>query len=212
VSTSAIQVSSRPAPFAAVGGALWALVPAAFGLVDVTRVPQSSLSSIAVLAGCWICGAASLALLLAAVPGVRGALGAVGRVGALGVGVTAVGMVAMLLGNGTELTTITVAGSESDLGHTVFLIGFLVAIVGQVLLGMTVFRRRRDRLGRTAGLLMTLALPAGIALLFLGGLLLPGTDVGFWAGITVPTGVAWLLLGRSLATGRRPAAAAVPTV
>jgi hypothetical protein len=105
----------------------------------------------------------------------------------------------MLLGNGTELTTITASGQESELGHTVFLIGVLVLLVGSVLLGIVLIRRR---IAPAAGWIMALALPIGVGLGVLGGLLLPHSDAGFWAAITVPTGVAWVLLGR--ATAARP--------
>jgi hypothetical protein len=158
----------------------------------------------------WICGALSLALLLAGVAVVRSALGdRAGRTGGTGIALTGLGLATMLAGNGTELTTIMFTGNESDVGHTVFLLGFLVTVVGQILLGITLFRRRADRLARSGGLLMALALPVGVVLMLLGSVLFPGTDAGFWAGFTMPTGIAWALLGRSLATdATRPALAA----
>jgi hypothetical protein len=139
-------MSTTPAPrgatAATVGGALWALVPVAFGLVDPSDVRRGTLSFVAVLAAVWICGALSLALLLGALAGLRPVL-AQTRLGA----VSAAGLAAMLLGNGTELTTITLNGQESDLGHTVFLIGFLVLIAGSVLLGIALIRAREAGLG-----------------------------------------------------------------
>src|SRR5689334_12461694 len=104
------------------GGALWALVPLTFGLADPTALERGTLSSVAVLAGVWICGAVSLVLMLAGLVGLRPVLGQ-GRLATVGLGTSAVALLAMLLGNGTELTTITVSGQESDLGHSVFLVG-----------------------------------------------------------------------------------------
>jgi hypothetical protein len=185
----------RAAAAATLGGALWALVPVAFGLADPTELERGTLSFVAVTAVVWICGVLSLALLLVGVTALRPALGRT-RLGTAGVAISAVGLVAMLLGNGTELTTITVSGQESDLGHSVFLIGFLVLILGEVLLGIALIRRRT---APVAGWILVLALPIGIALGLLGSLLIPHNDAAFWAAITVPTGVAWVLLGRALA-------------
>jgi hypothetical protein len=200
-------MSTTPAPrgatAATVGGALWALVPVAFGLVDPTDVRRGTLSFVAVLAAVWICGALSLALLLGALAGLRPVL-AQTRLGAVGAAVSAAGLAAMLLGNGTELTTIMVNGQESDLGHTVFLIGFLVLIAGSVLLGIALIR---GRVCAVSGWIMTLALPIGIGIGLLGALLFPHNDGAFWAAIAVPTGVAWVVLGR---TQRIRAAAPVP--
>src|SRR3954454_5493592 len=192
----------RAATAAALGGALWALVPVPFGLADPTGVERGTLSFVAVTAVVWMCGALSLALLLVGVAGLRPALPH-GRLGTAGVAVTLVGLAAMLLGNGTELTTVTVSGRESDLGHTVFLAGFLVLLVGSVLLGVALIRRRT---APVAGWILTLALPIGIGLGVLGTLLFPHVDAGFWAAITVPTGVAWVLIGRAAAARPFPVA------
>jgi hypothetical protein len=192
---------SRTATAATIGGALWALVPVAFGLADPTELDRGTLSFVAVTAVVWICGALSLALLLIGITGLRPAL-AQTRLGAAGVAVTALGLAAMLLGNGTELTTITISGQESDLGHTVFLAGFLVLLVGSVLLGIALIRRRFSPAG---GWVLALALPIGIGLGVLGTLLFPHSDAGFWAAITVPTGIAWVLIGRTEAARPVPA-------
>jgi hypothetical protein len=190
----------RAATAATLGGALWALVPVAFGLAPLTELERGTLSFVAVTAVIWSCGALSLVLLLAGLAGLRPALGQ-GRLGATAVAISGLGLVAMLLGNATELATTTFSGQESDLGHTVFLAGFLVLLVGSVLLGIVLIRRR---ISPVAGWIMALALPIGVALGVLGTLLFPHSDAGFWAAITVPTGVAWVLLGRT------PAARPVP--
>jgi hypothetical protein len=191
----------RGAAAATLGGTLWALVPLAFGLADPTALERGTLSFVAVLAGVWICGALSLALLLAGLVGLRPVLGQ-GRLADAGLLTSAVALLAMLLGNGTELTTITVSGQESDLGHSVFLIGFLVLLVGSALLGISLIRRR---FAPVAGWVLVLALPIGIGLGLLGTLLIPHNDASFWAAITVPTGVAYVLLGRALAAHPVPA-------
>jgi hypothetical protein len=59
--------------------------------------------------------------------------------------------------------------------------------------------------------LLTLALPFGIALGLLGSAVAPENDAAFWAAISVPTGMAWVLLGRSLATTARPRAPELAT-
>jgi peptidoglycan/LPS O-acetylase OafA/YrhL len=110
----------------------------------------------------------------------------------------------MALGNGIEVASMTAGGGEVALGHALFLIGFLVSVIGSLLVGIVVFRRRRDALSRAAALLLALALPLGIGIAVLGSAIAPESDAGFWAAISVPTGIAWVLLGRSL-SARRPA-------
>jgi hypothetical protein len=97
------------------------------------------------------------------------------------------------------MATLTASGAESDLGHTVFLIGVLALIVGELLLGIAVLRRRRHGLARAAAIVFVAALPLGVGLGLLVNVLAPGTDAGFWAAITVPTGIGWFLLGRAMA-------------
>jgi hypothetical protein len=87
--------------------------------------------------------------------------------------------------------------------------GYLVAIVGALLTGITLIRQRRDGLSLAAGWLLVLALPLGIGIGLLGSAVAPENDAVFWAVLTVPTGIAWLILGRSLSTTvRSPATAA----
>jgi len=117
--------------------------------------------------------------------------------------VSGLGLLAMVLGNGTELATLTFSGRESDLGHSAFLIGFLVLVVGSLLLGIALLRGRREPRVRWAGALMVGMVPLGIGLGVLLNVVAPHTDLGFWAAITVPYGVAWVLLGRSLSASGR---------
>ena len=186
-----------------IGGALWALLPVAFTAAHIEDTPRGTLSFAAVAVSYWVVGVLSLLLLLVGLSGLRGALrDGAGRLGTAGIGVSAVALLAMFLGNGTEMATLTFAGTESDLGHTVFLIGFLVLLVGSLLLGITLLRGRRDVLVRWAGVLMVAMLPVGIGLGIGLNAIAPHSDLGFWAAITVAYGLAWVLLGRWLSAPR----------
>ena len=186
-----------------VGGALWALLPVVF-LVHLEDTARGSLAFVAVAVAAWVVGALSLVLLLVAVTRLRtGLADGGGRLGAVGVAVSALALLAMLLGNGTELATLTFSGVESDLGHSAFLIGFLALVVGSLLLGIALLRGRRQPLVRWAGVLMVGMVPLGIGLGLALNAVAPHTDLGFWAAITVPYGAAWVLLGRSLSVSRR---------
>jgi hypothetical protein len=181
-----------------VGGALWALLPVVF-MVHLEDTERGTLAFVAVAAAAWVVGVLSLVLLLVAVFRLRAGLAdGGGRLGAVGVVVSGLGLLAMVLGNGTELTTLTSGGTESDLGHFAFLIGFLVLAVGSLLLGIALLRGRREPLVRWAGALMVGMVPFGIGLGLALNAVAPHTDLGFWAAITVPYGIAWVLLGRSM--------------
>jgi len=186
-----------------VGGVLWALLPVVF-MVSLEDTARGTLAFVAVAAADWVVGALSLVLLLVAVSRLRAGLAdGGGRLGAVGVVVSGLALLAMVLGNGTELTTLTVSGNESDLGHSAFLIGFLALVVGSVLLGIALLRGRGEPLVRWAGALMVGMAPLGIGLGLLLNAVAPHTDLGFWAAITVPYGVAWILLGRALSASTR---------
>src|SRR3954447_7864730 len=187
----------RGATAGMVGGALWALMPAGFLLADIQSTHRGTLEFVAVATATWLFAVLPLALLLVALRGTVAAL-APGALLTTATAFCGVGLVAMLVGNGTEMATLTVSGAESDLGHTVFLLGVLVLLVGELLLGIAVLRRRRDGLARAAGVVLALALPLGIGLGLLLNAVAPHTDAGFWAAITVPTGIGWLLLGRAV--------------
>ena len=195
-----------------VGGALWALLPVVF-LVHLDDTARGSLAFVAVAAAAWVVGALSLVLLLVAVARLRAGLAdGGGRLGTVGVVVSGLALLAMVLGNGTELTTLTLSGRESDLGHTVFLIGFLALVVGSLLLGIALLRGRREPLVRWAGALMAGMVPLGIGLGVALNAVAPHTDLGFWAAITVPYGIAWVLLGRSLSAADRARSSAFAAV
>lgn len=190
-----------------VGGALWALMPLAFGLAAVDHVEPGTLTGVAAAAAQWIFLVLPPLLMLAGLLALRRTMGPdAGRVGLVGMVLVALGFAAMAAGNGIEVASITTGGEEVAAGHAMFLIGFLVSVVGSLLLGIVVFRRLGNGLARAGGLVLTLALPLGIALGMLGSLVGPENDAWFFAAIAVPTGVAWVLLGRALATAPRAAA------
>ena len=201
-STAPSDIVSRRARPATVGAVLWTLSAGVWAVSDLEDQEPGGLGFVAVAVAWWI--GMVLAPLLMAVghSALRAALGPeAGRVGRAGVVVSATGLVAMGLGIGIEVASMTVGGGEVPLGHAILLAGFLVAVVGALLTGITVLRRRRDGLSRGAGWLLVLALPLGIGIMLLGNAVAPGTDAFFWAALTVPTGLAWVLLGRSLAVG-----------
>jgi hypothetical protein len=203
---------SRAATAGLVGGALWALLPVAWNVANMSDVEFGTLSFVAVTASYWIFAVLAPALIVAGLVALRRALGAdAGRVGAVGLVLSMVGTGAMSLGVGIEVASISFGGGEVSLGHALLLIGFLISIAGGILTGVVVFRRRRDGLSRAAGLLLTVALPVGIGLGVLGSSVDPNNDAWFWAAIAVPTGIAWVLLGTSLRSARRPVPAEFAT-
>lgn len=196
--------TTRAATPAMAGGALWLLLPAAWAVGEAEPQPYGSLGFVAVTASYWICLVLAPALLAAAAVRVRAALGQ-GRLPAVGTIVAAIGLGAMAVGNGIEVASISAGGEEVALGHAIFFAGFLTAVVGGVLVGIAVVRRRRDALSRAAGWLLILALPLGIGIGALGSMVAPENDAAFWAAISVPTGLGWLLLGLSLTRSRAAA-------
>jgi hypothetical protein len=203
---------SRAATTGLVGGALWVLFPLSWKLASVDDVEYGTLSFVAVMAAYWLFAVVAPVLVIRGLLALRRALGAdAGRVGTVGLVASMAGLAAMALGVGIELASISVGGGEVALGHAMLLIGFLVHVVGSILLGVVVFRRRADRLSRVAAALLTLALPVGIGIGLLGSAVDPQEDAWFWAAICVPTGIAWVLLGASLRT-LQPSPVAVPAV
>jgi hypothetical protein len=197
---------SRAATTGLIGGALWALLPVAWASAHLEDVRSGTPAWFGVVAVYWIFPVLAPALIVVGLTALRRALGeSAGRLGRIGIPVAAVGTAAMALGNGIEVASMTAGGGEVSVGHALFLIGFLVSVLGSVLVAIVVFRRRRDALSRAAALLLALALPLGIAIGVLGSVIAPENDAAFWAAISLPTGIAWVLLGRSLAA-RRPAA------
>jgi hypothetical protein len=182
-----------------VGGALWALLPVAWGAANFDDVESGTLAWFGVAAASWIFAVLPPALMAVGLTALRRALGAgASRTVRTGLVASALGLASMTLGNGIEVASMTAGRGEVDLGHTLFLLGFLVSALGSIVVGAGVFRRRNDASSRVAGLLLGLALPLGLGIAVLGSALAPESDAGFWAAIAVPTGLAWILLGRSL--------------
>jgi hypothetical protein len=167
MSQPALLTLSRTA--SVVGGLLWACLAPVFVYADNARDKPATAASALAATSMWLVGVVSLLLLLFGLAQLwwlgRNLLG---RWGQVGVVVSALALGAMALGNGVELYAVTTRGTESDVGHTIFLSAFLVLIVASVLLGQVFVRRRWS---------------AGVAILFLvlGQLASPDTDLGFWS-------------------------------
>jgi hypothetical protein len=190
-----------------IGGLLWALFPLATVLVDMSNTQPGSLNHLAAAGVYWLMAVLPLLLLLIGLAGLRAlSSGAYGRLANVGFLVSFLALALMFIGNAVEIASLTFSGSESSLGHSIFLIGFLVLLVGSILLGIAIVRTRRDPSSRVGGPLLVGALPLGIVLAVALGAIAPRTDLGFWAAITVPYGVAWLLLGYALMSARGTAA------
>jgi hypothetical protein len=193
VSQPALQTLSRTA--SVIGGLLWACLAPVFIYADSALDKPGSAAFVLARTSMWLVGVVSLVLLLLGL-GQFWSLGRdrLGRLGVAGVAVSAFALAAMALGNGIELYTVTARGTESDIGHTIFLIAFLILIVASILLGQILVRRRWSAGVRWAGLLLLLVAPLGILLLVVGGALSPETDLGFWSALSVPYAIARVLL------------------
>jgi hypothetical protein len=143
----------------------------------------------------WLVGVVSLVLLLLGLAQLW-SLGwdRLARLGQAGIVVSALALAAMAVGNGIELYTVTAHGTVSDIGHTIFLIAFLILIVASILLGQILVRRRWSASVRWAGLFLLLAVPLGILFLVLGGVLSPEIDLGSWSALSVSYAMARVLL------------------
>jgi hypothetical protein len=183
------------------GGLSWALFPLATVLVSMDDTQPGTLAHISAAAVYWLMGVLPLLLLLVGVVGLRVLhRGAYGRLGNIGLLVSLLALALMFVGNALEVASLTLTGSESNVGHSIFLMGFLVLLVGSILLGIALVRTQHDPSSRMGGLLLVAALPLGILAGVVLGATAPRTDLGFWAAITVPYGVAWLLLGHALSS------------
>jgi hypothetical protein len=195
---------SRRASLATTGAVLWTLSSAVWAVSDLEAQEFGTLRFVAVAVAWWVFMVLPAALLVVGHSALRAALTpGLGKVALGGIVVAAIGLGSMGLGIGIEIASMSAGGGEVALGHAILLIGFLVSIVGGVVTGITVLRRRRDAQSRVAGWLLVSALPLGIGLGVLGSAVAPENDAVFWAALTVPTGIAWVLLGRSLRDGHR---------
>jgi hypothetical protein len=187
------------APAAVIGGLLWALFPFGTLIASINETPPGTLAHQASLVYWWLMAVVPLLLLLVGLVGLHACYrGAYGRLGKVGFFVSFTALSLMFVGNAVEVASFTFSGSESAAGHFMFLIGFLLLLIGSAPLGITLVRNRPNPASRIGGLLFVGALPLGILLAVVLGAVAPGTDLGFWAAITVPYGVAWLMLGPAL--------------
>jgi hypothetical protein len=192
------------APAAIVGGLLWALFPLGTVFVDLDEKQLGTLAYLATAALYWLMAVVPLLLLLVGLAAMHAmSKTSYGRLGNAGFLVSFAALSLMFVGNAIEVASLTFSGSKSAVGHSAFLIGFLLLLIGSALLGIVLVRTRREPVSRAGGLVLVAALPLGILLAVVLGAIAPGTDLGFWAAITVPYGVAWVLLGRAL--GSKPA-------
>jgi hypothetical protein len=139
--------------------------------------------------------------------------GRYGRLGSAGALVTGIGLGAMFTGLAVEMTTFTIAGEKSAIGHAIWMSGFLLLLPGSVLLGAAVWRAGVLARARLVGLLLVLVIPISVAVAALGGMAFPEGDTGFWLGLTLPYGLIWIVLATALRGARfaapAPRAAAV---
>jgi hypothetical protein len=193
MSRSSLLRLSRTASI--VGGLLWACLPPVFVYTDRALDKPATAGFAMAATSMWLVGVVSLLLLLLGLAHLRW-IGSdrLGRLGDAGVVVSAIALGAMALGNGVELYSVTTRGTESDIGHTIFLSAFLALIVASVLVGQVFVRRQWSAGLRWTGLLLLLALPLGIFFLVLGQALSPDTDLGSWSALTVPYALARVLL------------------
>ena len=209
MSHPALLTLSRTA--SVVGGLLWACLAPVFVYADGALGKPGTAEFALAVSSMWLVGVVSLVLLLFGLAQLW-SLGRdrLGRLGQAGIVVSAMALAAMTLGNGIELYAVTVRGTESDIGHTIFLIAFLILIVASILLGQILVRRRWSASVRWAGLFLLLVAPLGILFLVLGGVLSPETDLGFWSALSVPYAIARVLLavfvppGEDMTTNRLP--------
>ena len=141
-----------------VGGLLWACLSPVFVYADSGLDRPGTVGFALAGISMWLVGVVSLVLLLLGLAHLW-SLGRdrLGRLGLAGLVVSTLALGAMALGNGIELFAVMVRGTESDIGHTIFLIAFLILIAASVLLGQTFVRRRWSTGVRWAGLLLLLA-------------------------------------------------------
>lgn len=160
-----------------IGGLLWMLWPLGNSFAGDTRPGMPA--DVAVAGMDWLLAVAPLLLFLVGLAGLRSLYGrGFGRFGKAGLIVSFVAVASMFAGNATEVASLTFAGSESAVGHFAFLIGFLLSLIGSALLGMALVRIRRGFASRFGGLLLVLALPLGILLAVLGGIVSPEPTSG----------------------------------
>lgn len=193
---------------AAVGGALWALWPLGTEVFFPTSAQVTAAQETAALAYA-LALLVPAALILFGLAGLRRFhAGTDGRLGTVGTAVSA-GAIA-LMGGGLALEAIDIVflgrTSLSDVAHGGFLVGFLVLLLGSIVLGIAIRRAGRLLGARWVGLLLAVAIPAGVAFVIVKETVAPtpvDSDLWFWIALTTAYGLAWVVLGHHLRlTGR----------
>jgi hypothetical protein len=126
-----------------VGGLLWACLPPVFVYLGRGLAKPGTAGFALAATSMWLVGVVSLLLLLLGLAHLRW-IGRHrwGRLGKAGLLASALALAAMALGNGIELYTAMARGTESEVGHTIFLLAFLVLIAASVLVGQVCVRRQ----------------------------------------------------------------------
>ncbi|MBA2693287.1 MAG: hypothetical protein H0U65_12505, partial [Rubrobacter sp.] len=148
---------------AMVGGAMWALFPFGTPLASIEETGTAAYAASVAYYG--FMAVVPLLLLMVGLAGIHAARrGAYGRLGKVGFPVSILALGLMFIGNGVEVASLTFRGLESAVGHFAFLIGFLILLIGSALVGLAVWRTRRDAPARFGSSLLMGALPLGIFL------------------------------------------------
>lgn len=185
------------------GGLLWAVWPfgAEIALADFyqTRAMDSvaiAYSLLAVVAlGLMIVGVLGLYYLHVGTFGRLGTSGAFISGGALAV--MAIGFVLDFVWYGTDISAI---------GHLGVLLGFVALLLGSFVLGIAVFRADHMQHARWLGILLSIAIPAGVALVIAKETFAPSareSDLWFWVAIMTAYGLSWILLGYQMRLSAR---------
>lgn len=91
--------------------------------------------------------------------------------------------------------------SLSGITHGGFFLGFLALLIGSIVLGVAVRRACRLLRARWLGLLLAIAIPAGIAMVILKETIVPtpiDSDLWFWIALITAYGFAWIILGHHM--------------
>ena len=181
---------------ALVGGVLWALWPLGTPIFFETLGRTGDIDLQGRIYG--MVATAALALLVVGLVSLhRLHKGHYGRIGVAGFVLSLSALVLML--PGLSMDALAYGTQLSELGHMAFLIGFLVSILGSIVLGFAIRRARVLPRARWVGPLLAVAIPLGIAAMIVGESVAPGPgDLWFWIAIATPYGSAWAVLGSEL--------------
>lgn len=151
-----------------VGGVLWALWPVGteFFFTDSVRTDIQAVAAVAYA----LFPLLPAMLIMFELAGLHQFHGRTyGRVGLLGVTVSGGVLALMASGLAIERIDIFVSGgtSLSGIAHGRFFLGFLVLLLGSIVLGVAVWRADRLLRARWLGLLLAVAIPAGIVMVIL---------------------------------------------